>query len=107
MGYHAGEPRPGPQDHQIGSHDGVDSLPGRRRVSRQQPHPAHLSGRGRDRHLATDQAEHARVGLQTGDIGLDLKRDRAHRQHPAFHPEDAPEFVKSRDRIGQHLGQAR
>ncbi len=58
------------------------------------------------RRECADHPEHSRVGLQSRHVGLDLQRDRAHRQHPAFHAEDAAEFVEGGDRIGQHLGQA-
>ena len=74
--------------------------------SRVQPHPPHLSRRGRNRHLATDQPEHPRVGFQAGDIGFDLQRNRAHRQHPAFDTEYASKLVEGGNRISQHLVEA-
>ena len=72
-------------------------LPGSSRTRRTLP------DRRRHRDLAPDHPAHPRIGLQAGDVGLDLQRDRAHRQHPALEVEDAAQLVERGDRIGEHL----
>ena len=69
----------------------------------QQPHPPDLSRRGGDRHLAADHPAHPRIRFQPCDIGFDLQRDRAHRQHPALDAEYPAQFIKRRNGIGENL----
>lgn len=103
---HTGEPRARSEHHQISGHDRVDRLAGGRRITRQQAHPADLARRRRDRHLPADHPAHPRIAFQTGHVGFDLQRDRAHRQHPALDAENPAQLVERGHRIGQQLVEA-
>ena len=73
------------------------------RTARQQPHPAHLADGGGNGNLPTDHPAHPRIGFQARDVGLDLQRDRAHRQHPTLDSQHAAQLVERGNGIGQHF----
>ena len=82
---------------------------GRRGSSRTLLHPPR---RGGDRDLPADPVGDvaplvAALGAEdAGDVGLDVHRLRAHRQHPAAHPEQAARLVEGGHRVVEDLEQA-
>ncbi len=105
---HAGEPRTGAEQHQIGVRHRPDGLrAGRGSLStvRVQTDLFHTSGRTRDGHLPPDRADRVGIGVQPDDVGGHVQRHRRHRQHPALHAEQPARPVQHLDRIAQHFEQ--
>ncbi len=110
MRQHAGEPRPRPQKHRVGGQHRLDGVRTRQRrllrtpgvVQADAPHTPRSAGDG---DLSPDAADLA--VLQPGDLGLDLKRLRRHRQHAAGDAQQRGGLVQSGHRVTQHLEQPR
>ena len=97
-----GEPGPRTEHHPVGVQDRRDGLRHGRRVARHHLYGEHLARGQCHRGLPADGVHVLGAGrVVPPDQGLELQRDRRHRQHPALRAEQLADQVEGLDGVAE------